>query len=213
MSRSSACALLALFSLAPAVASADRPPPAVRHTEIKEPPRTQGDDLKDAHTNQPFLALRLFPVRLLGGVGQVGAELRILEKFSVLPQVGYGRVATKNPLTYASQRQSYTELELFGRYYPLGDMGEGLYASVGFSYASVDTDQLIRSPLLNLAAGGHAGVALGGNYRLPFHVSIDLQFLFAYRVLRVSPSTPSPPDLDRALALRVGAVLGLGYLF
>jgi hypothetical protein len=194
-------------------ARADQPTPPVRHVEVREPPRTQGDDLDVSYTSSPFLALRIFPLRLLGGVGQVGAELRILPKFSLLAQFGYGRVTTKNPLTFEPQRQSYTELEAQGRFYAIGGIQGGLYAGAGLTYAVVDTDQLIPSPLLNLSSGVHVVPHLGGNYSFPFNLLIDLQFLFPYRVHSSAPSTPTAPGVDRALPFRIGVALSVGYLF
>lgn len=204
--------LVALLLIAPE-AHADRPAPPVRHVEVREPPRTQGDDLEVSYTSSPYLALRVFPLRLLGGVGQVGTELRILPKFSVLAQFGYGRVATKDPLTLQPRRQSYTELEAQGRFYAIGGIQGGLYAGAGVTYAVVDTDQLIPSPLLNLASGVHVVPHLGGNYSFPFNLLIDLQFLFPYRVHSTTPSTPTAPGLDRALPFRIGVTLAVGYLF
>lgn len=205
--------LVVALVLASRAAFADQPPPPVRHIEVQEPPRTQGDDLVTPYTSQPYLGLRIFPIRLIGGVGQIGAELRLLEKLTILPQFGYGRVLTKNPLTSRPQRQAYTEVEVYGRYYPIGGIGGGLYTSAGISHAIVDTDQLIASPLMNLSAGTHALVALGGNYLFPLRLTIDLQFLFAYRMYQPTPSQQSPPEQDRAAALRIGVALALGYLF
>lgn len=192
---------------------AERPASPVRRVEVREPPRTQGDDLEVSYTSSPFLALRVFPMRLLGGVGQIGAEIRVLPSLSLLAQVGYGRVATKNPLTFEPQRQSYTELEAQGRFYAIGGIQGGLYAGAGVSYAVVDTDQLIPSPLLNLSSGVHVGPHLGGSYAFPFNILVDLQFLFPYRIHASTPSTPTAPGIDRALPLRIGVTLAVGYLF
>lgn len=194
-------------------ALATPPPPPVRHIEVQEPPRTQGDDKDDSYTEQPFLVLRVFPVMLYNGVGQIGAEIRILEKLTVLPQFSYGRVKVMHPLHLKSQRQSYLGLDLYGRYYAIGSIKGGIYANGGLSYVSLDSDQLIPNPLMNLASGAHFVFGLGGNYTFPYNLSLDIQFLLADRFYQPKPSIPSPPDLDRAVALRFGATLAVGYLF
>jgi len=204
--------VLSLLLLSPA-ALADEPRPPVRRVEAKDPPRTDGDDLVSSYTAAPFLALHVLPIRLIGGVGVLGAEVRILDKLTAIGRFGYGRVLTKDPISSAPRRQSYLELEAQVRYYPIGSIQGGLYTGAGLIHAVVDTDQLIPSPLLNLASGLHAGPNLGGNYAFPFGFLVDIQFLFPFRLHQPTPSVPSPEGFERATSLRIGVNVALGYLF
>ncbi|MCS6900802.1 MAG: hypothetical protein RMJ98_14410 [Myxococcales bacterium] len=201
------------FLLLTSPALADPPPAPIRHVEVKEPPRTEGDDVISSYTAKPFLSIHALPLRLLGGVGVLGAEVRILDKLTAIGRVGYGKVTTLDPVSAAPRRQPYFELEVQARYYPIGNMQGGLYSGVGFIHAVVDTDQLITAPFLNLSSGSHVGPNLGGNYAFPFGLLVDVQLVLPFRLYRPEPTVPSPEGFDRAGSLRTGFNVALGYLF
>jgi hypothetical protein len=206
-------ALWSLLLLSPLQAQADTPPPPVRRVEVVEAPRTEGDDILPEDSDLPRLALRFFPIRLLGGVGLGGVEVRVLPSFSLLAQVGYGRVSVLGNSAGEQVRRGYFEAEAQGRYYAIGSIRGGLYTGLALSYARVDTHQLITSPLFNLASGLHLGPSLGGTYLLPWSIQFDLQFVLPFRLHRPALSTPDPPEADTAARLRVGVTSALGIAF
>ena len=188
--------LLAL--LVPRPAHADTPPPAVRHQEDVEAPRTEGDSFVTRYTDTPYLALRLMPIELISGIGLVGAEFKIRPDLTVITQLGAGSVKVSRPVAEdsaetISQRKAYVSADLQGRYYIVGSLGVGIYGSVDVNYTWVDTDLLINGPLINYSSGLRSGISFGGSYTSFFGLGIDMQFLVHRRITHPTPSEVSPP--------------------
>lgn len=210
-----AAAAAAAVLLGPGAALADRPPPAVRHAEATEPPRTEGDDVNVTETKEPFLSLRWHPAELITGLVIVGAEIKIIREVSLIAQFGGGRVKTIHPLTGAVQRQSSLVGDLQGRYYIAGTIARGLYSGLVLGLNRTDTDQLISSPLLNTSSGIFVGPNVGANYTFSWGFGIDLGFLLNYRVHKFAPTTPTTDAFQtyKALNFVIGATLALEYTF
>lgn len=211
----SALALVAAAS--PAVARADTPPPAVRHEDPIAPPRTEGDDQVSSYSDTPFLALRFLPIDLLTGIFHAGVELKLLPNLTLVPQVGVGRIKHRyfddNLDEIDADRRTYLALELQGRFYPVGVLGRGIYIAADAYYTRVNTDQFIKSPLMDMSSGLHVGGSFGGSYTSSIGLGADMQFLIHGRVLRPSFNEPASPPEFRPGPLGFGAAIALTYVF
>ncbi|RYE87572.1 MAG: hypothetical protein EOO75_14295 [Myxococcales bacterium] len=158
----------------------------------------------------------LLPVDLVSSVFHAGVEIKILSDLTLVSQVGLGRVKHRyfddklNELS--SERRTYLSLDLQARYYAVGQIGTGIYLSADTSYTWLNSDQFVKSPLMDLSSGMRVGGSFGGAYTSFFGLGVDMQFLIHGRVYTPSFAETSPSEL-RPGPLAFGASIALTYVF